>query len=421
MSIPIKHGLRCVAEPLPLQESAPRPLNQHSTPDACAASNRREPYGLGRIACVSILLLCVSILAVQAHKSSDAYLKLRVEGDVIEAQWDVALRDLESAIGLDADDDGAITWGELKSRKDLVVSHLLSRLRFSSNEKTARFEPTDLLVDRHSDGAYAVVRFRVEGLPAHRRFQIDYAAFFDIDPQHRGLLRIDQGAHAQTAVFSPEQSRCYVEATSDDAPAFFPFVREGIWHILMGLDHLLFLAALLLPAVLQRTASGWQRVERFREALANLVKVVTAFTLAHSLTLTLATLDVVRLPTRWVESAIAASVLLAAMNNLRPFIKGRAWVMAFTFGLIHGFGFANVLADLSLPPTLLASALFGFNVGVEAGQLAVVGLFFPFIFLMRGSLYYQPITLRFGSSAIGLLATVWMAERLFDLKLLPQW
>jgi hypothetical protein len=160
-------------------------------------------------------------------------------------------------------------------------------------------------------------------------------------------------------------------------------------------------------------------VEQFRPAFFNVLKIVTAFTLAHSITLSLAALDVVRLPSRFVESVIAASVVLVALNNLRPMFGDKGWMVAFGFGLIHGFGFAGALGDLGLQRATLALALVGFNVGVELGQLAIVAVFLPVAFALRGSGFYRVVILRFGSAAVMLIAAGWMVDRVFDLKLMP--
>jgi hypothetical protein len=170
---------------------------------------------------------------------------------------------------------------------------------------------------------------------------------------------------------------------------------------------------------LRRAGGGWEPVEAARPAFANVLKIVTAFTVAHSITLSLAALGWVQLPLRLVESAIAASVLLAAFNNLAPFFAERGWIVAFGFGLIHGFGFANALRDLGLRQGQLAATLFGFNLGVELGQLLIVALFLPIALALRHLLLYQRLVLRFGSAAILTVAAAWFAERLFDFKWLP--
>jgi hypothetical protein len=140
---------------------------------------------------------------------------------------------------------------------------------------------------------------------------------------------------------------------------------------------------------------------------------------AHSITLSLAALGIVALPSRLVESAIAASVVVAALNNLKPVVEGRRWLVAFGFGLIHGFGFASVLTELGLPRDALVLALVGFNLGVEAGQLAIVALFLPLAYALRASRFYRRTVMFGGSLAIALVAGIWLAERLFGFKLLP--
>ena len=159
----------------------------------------------------------------------------------------------------------------------------------------------------------------------------------------------------------------------------------------------------------------WQPVSNRRGAAIEVFKVVTAFTLAHSVTLSLAALGVVTLPSRLVESVIAASVVLAALNNLRGTIERRRWVLAFVFGLIHGFGFASVLADLGLPQGALVLALVGFNVGVELGQLAIVAAFLPLAFSLRGTRFYRVGVLTGGSILVALIASWWFIQRAFDL------
>jgi len=180
-----------------------------------------------------------------------------------------------------------------------------------------------------------------------------------------------------------------------------------------------FLLALLLPAVLQRRDGVWQPVCTISPALSLILKVVTAFTVAHSITLSLAALGVVHLRAALVESAIAASVIVAAFNNLKPLFSDRAWMVAFGFGLIHGFGFANALNDLGLHRGRTAETLLFFNGGVELGQLVIVALLLPFALALRHLLFYRKILLKAASAAIMALATVWLAERVTDTKWLP--
>jgi hypothetical protein len=179
----------------------------------------------------------------------------------------------------------------------------------------------------------------------------------------------------------------------------------------LGADHVLFLLCLLLPAVLVRESGRWVPVAGLGAAGAEVLRVVTAFTVGHSITLSLAALGVANLPSRLVESTIAASVVLAALDNLRPVVCRRRWLMALGFGLAHGLGFATVLTDLGLEGAPFLPALLGFNLGVEAGQLALVALFLPLAFATRRSLAYERLAVGAGSLLIALVASAWLVER----------
>jgi hypothetical protein len=182
---------------------------------------------------------------------------------------------------------------------------------------------------------------------------------------------------------------------------------------------LLFLLSLLLPAALIRRDARWQPVPRWRQAFLDTAAVVTAFTLAHSITLALAALDILRFPSRLVESLIATSVVLAALHNLWPrFHRGR-WLLAFCFGLVHGFGFASALIDLPVAAGQKVLALAGFNIGVELGQLSFVAGFLPLALLVRGREAYVRWALQGGSMAIAAVAAVWLVQRAFNLQLIP--
>jgi len=276
------------------------------------------------------------------------------------------------------------------------------------------------LIDNHSDGAYVVLRFSAACSRKPEELEVTYRLFSDIDPQHKGLLRLEVGRKMRTAIFSPENARQTFELAHPSTwKQFLDFFATGVEHIWHGYDHILFLLSLLLPAVLVHSAKGWESCEGFRLAFIDVLKIVTAFTVTHSITLSLATLQVVRLPARISESAIAMSVVLAALNNLLPIVGGKRWLAAFCFGLVHGFGFANVLTDLGLPTGVLIAALVGFNLGVEIGQTAIVGLFLPLAYVLRRTWLYRNLVLKGGSSAIVMVASLWFVERAFDLKLLP--
>jgi hypothetical protein len=241
-----------------------------------------------------------------------------------------------------------------------------------------------------------------------------YSLLFDVDPYHRGLLDVRSGGISHAAVFAPDSGAMHVNLDATQRGAqFASFVTEGIWHIWQGYDHVLFLLTLLLPAVVLYRAARWRSRDSLRDSLLDVVKVVTAFTMAHSLTLTLGALGWVHLPSRIVESAIALTVLLGALNILFPLVQQRRWLVAFAFGLIHGLGFASVLVDLGLSGWNLLLALLGFNGGVEIGQLAIVILIVPLMYVSRGTVAYGRAVLPAGAVIIACVASYWFVTRAF--------
>jgi hypothetical protein len=369
-----------------------------------------------------ILALALLLLSVPAwaHKPSDSLLSLTVQHDHIEGRWDIALRDLNDAIGLDADGDGAITWGEVRSRHDEIAAYALSRLTVTSGQTPCLAQAPRQLIDHHTDGAYAVLLFTMTCPSAIETLQADYRLLFDLDAQHKGLLRLIHERNSTTAIFSQESpTHQFTIGETSIWRQTRQYAHEGIWHIWMGYDHVLFLLALLLPAVLRRVAGRWEPTPDFLSAFWEVLAIVTAFTIAHSITLGVATVGLIALPSRLVESAIAASVVFAGISNLYPALVQRRRLVAFLFGLIHGFGFASVLSDLGLPRGSLALSLVSFNLGVEVGQLAIVAMFLPLAYGLRKSWTYQRLVLVSGSLGIAALACAWLIERAFDLKLIP--
>jgi len=364
------------------------------------------------------ILLWLYAASAVAHKPSDSYLTLERHDAAITGRWDIALRDLDSAIALDADEDGQITWGEVRSRRADIAAYALSRLELTSAGTACTLAVADLLTEHHSDGAYAVLMLAGSCPRAGPALGVEYRLLFDLDPTHRGLLQYIEDGHVHSIIFSAD-ARARTVSAGTAWQQLAAYVHEGVWHIWLGFDHILFLLSLLLPAVLVRRANAWHAADRFGGAFWDVARIVTAFTLAHSITLSLAAMGIVSLPSRWVESAIALSVVLAAVNNIFPVVGHGRWIAAFAFGLIHGFGFASALADLGLPSGSLALSLFGFNVGVEIGQLAIVCAFLPLAFLLRASWAYRRVVLAGGSAAIATIAGAWLIERAFNLSLLP--
>lgn len=441
---------------------------------------------MNRAACALALLMVVAPLA-QAHKASDAYVTLRVDGSTVDARIDIALRDLDRDLDLDTDADDQLSWKEVRTRWADIAALARRDIRLSADGTRCAPQPPSAPVTQadapalteHSDGRYAVLRTQWHCAAPVQALSIDYTLFAKTDPTHRGIARVARasagvGAPApQLAVLSPDSgwhrfrlpalpaavapqasssapghaapapvgtpgsaapARVEVATAAETEPpaesamsAFLGFVRDGIHHILIGYDHILFLLSLLLPAVWVRSVAPdprtgtprarWRPSDDLRGALANVLKVVTAFTVAHSITLALSVFDVVDPPSRWVESVIAASVVLAALNNLWPVISEARWKLTFVFGLVHGFGFASALKDAGLAQGALVAPLVGFNLGVEIGQLCIVAAVLPIAWSLRGTRTYRG-AFAVGSLAIAAVAGLWLVQRAFDLSLI---
>jgi hypothetical protein len=379
-----------------------------------------------------VLVLCALLVlllprAAWAHKPSDAYLTLTVQpaqagAARIGGRWDLALRDLDHAIGIDTDGDGNITWTEVQGRQSAIESYALTHLTLTLGSAAAcPLTAGDFSLVNHTDGTYAVVAFSAAcpaGTDDHQVLAVDYELFFAGDPQHRGIVRLDEGGTIRSAIFADgSREQRFDPANVSTAAQLGSAIKDGVRHIFEGIDHILFLVALLLPSVVRRENGVWRPVPSFKVALLDVLRIVTAFTLAHSITLSLSTLGILRLPSRLVESAIAASVVLAAVNNIVPLLKDDRWQAAFALGLLHGFGFSAVLMDAGLPRGTLAVTLFGFNVGVEIGQTAIVAVFLPLAYLARKTTAYRKVGLAGGSAVIACIATVWMVERALAIKI----
>ncbi|HID80783.1 MAG TPA: HupE/UreJ family protein [Thiotrichales bacterium] len=359
-------------------------------------------------------MLTIFSAPVVAHKLSDSYLFLQENTDGLTLRWDIALRDLEKAIGLDGNRDQKITWSEVKQKQKEIVAYALSRMQVKRGGSDCLLKPESIQFERHSDGGYVVLRNSLVCEVNGPALYLNYRLLFEIDPTHRGVL-LDQrkGKNRGPYVLSPDENSLDLGDQSSGRPRmFYNSIREGIWHIWVGYDHILFIITLLLPAVFYFSKRRWQAVNKLKPALLDLFKVVTAFTLAHSITLSLAVLEIISLPVRFIETAIAVSIIIVALNNLKPIFTRARWSLAFMFGLLHGFGFANVLIDLSLPTQSLATALLGFNLGVELGQLAIIIALFPLAFLVRRTGFYQLVIFKGGSIVAAAVAVFWVVERL---------
>ena len=368
-----------------------------------------------------------------AHAPEQGFIFLRVyESDGIEGRFEIQADDLNKIFN----------WGLLKegNTKDVITPHyeelkayFLAHAGFSSPSgvHNVTFKGIDVLSTGLGD--YIQLFFDLDNVdPLPDTMEVTYNVAFEASPTHRGFLTMEYNWKAGvinnesniSLYFTPDSPTDTLDLTKVSIwKGFVAMIKQGVWHIWIGTDHIFFLIALILPAVVWRRREeklsplkSWKPVDRFKPAFSYIIKIITFFTIAHTITLSLAALQVISLPGWIVESIIAFSIGLAAFHNIKPIFKGRDWVIAFVFGLFHGFGFASVLGDIGLKDEFLAYSLLGFNIGVEIGQLVIIALIFPVLYLIRKRKSYPKILI--GGSIFLILASVyWIIERVFDVNL----
>ncbi len=368
----------------------------------------RKRTNIPLAALIALMWTC----SANAHIASNGFLMGTVQGREVTGSIELAVRDVELAVGVDANRDGNVTWGELRAVGPQVARYLKEHVEIAAQNSHCELSFDAIEVNDRVDGSYAWLPFTARCPVPVSQLDIHYSVLEGVDPSHRGLLTLTAGSITQTGVLGGgvPQAAFSVYAASPWR-AFVEYFHAGVWHILSGIDHLLFLISLLLPAVLLRSGGQWEPVPKARPAFISILKVVTAFTLAHSFTLTLAALDIVRLASRLTESVIAASIIVAALNNIFPVVTETRARIAFAFGLLHGFGFASVLSDMGLPQGARLASLLAFNLGIEAGQMAVVLAVMPVIYALRSGVFYRRAVMPWGSAGIAALALVWLVQR----------
>lgn len=372
--------------------------------------------------CKKLLIVAATSLmwcgaGASAHQGSEGYVQLQQTTEGARLQVEAALRDLDVPLKVDADGNGELTAGEVKAAWPTINAYVKSHVQvlgcvLSSSSQT---------VVTRADMAYASLVYGVvcpESGPKAQAPTIRYTLFHNIDANHLATARIEWGGVVTALVLNPQQAVA-ADLRTESGSEPWAFLREGVHHIVTGYDHVLFLLCLLFPSVMRRTNKGWVPVGHLSQALWPVLGIVTAFTVAHSITLTLAALQWVNLPASVIEPLIAVTIAVAALDNLRPVLGRRRLLMTFLFGLIHGFGFAGVLQELELPTSAFVGALLQFNLGLELGQVTIVAAVAGLLFLVRERAAYVPWVIRGGSMAAIAVAVVWFVERTVDVSVLP--
>lgn len=362
-----------------------------------------------------------------AHSPGQSYVFLRVFDESMEARLEITAEDLDEALGLSLWADERFTPEEAEAHLDAIRTYAEGHVGFDVDGQPLGLQFSGYDFREVDFATFILLTYELTNLDTiPDEMMVRYDVLFDEDAKHVNMLVIEHNWKTATfnneanvsLVFTPSDRRQNLDLENGNMwTGFWGLVKLGMWHIWIGLDHILFLLALVLPSVLFLEDKQWKPVPSFRPAFLNILGIVTSFTIAHSITLTLAGLGVVSLPGRLVETIIAGSIIVAALYNLFPRVAIREWMIAFVFGLFHGFGFASVMGDIGMVGEHMVLSVLGFNVGVELGQLAIIAVVFPVLYLIRKSRWYVPVVLRYGSMVLIALAAVWMIERIFNISI----
>jgi hypothetical protein len=364
----------------------------------------------------AIVLLCLGAWTVSpaahAHAQSTSYLlaELRPDGPV-PLRWDLSVHDLIWSVFIDADYDGVATWKEILDARPAIVNAVLGQISVTRGGGVCPLRIDDFaLADRAGQNYLSLAMTAECAMPG--RLGISGPLFMVGDASQRVLLSAVRGEENLAGVLSAAEPSWSEPAKVSAWASFARFIGEGVWHVLIGYDHIAFVLLLLLPSVMRSVDGRWQGAAGFGPVTRDIVTIVTAFTIAHSTTLALAVTGTVVLPVQPIEIAIAASIAVAGLLNLLPRLSGWRLPLAFGFGFVHGFGFANALGEIDAAGSSLLPLLAGFNVGVEVAQLGIVALVLPFIYLARRTRWYSAGVLPLGSCVLGAAGVVWLVQRI---------
>lgn len=367
-----------------------------------------------------LLMVLLVATPVSAHQTGNSYLSVTEVNGQLRVDIDFIVRDLDSLLQNTAQAStdtptSTPTPEQLQAKQAAITQVIQSSLVVDINEQAHALDFIDQSVVLHNDGLYVRQRFSGQRIPATVQFVVVRYGFFNQnDKLGRAFFKLRLGQEEISSVFdSSKDTQRFAMGEAKRWATVGLFTQEGAMHIWGGPDHLLFLFTLLLPGLmlLQRGSDTHQLGTRAAWLFA--LKVITAFTLAHSVTLLASVMDWITLPSRWIESAIALSIMLSAALNLQKRIVLSHWKLALVFGLIHGMGFANGLRELGLSHLYFLEALLAFNIGVELGQIAaVLAVGIPIVLLARTEKSKAWLT-RWISVTVFLIALFWLIERLW--------
>jgi len=365
------------------------------------------------------LFVFTGLKAVHAHQTGNSYLSVRESAGQLQIEFDFIARDLDNLLPADCKPaDLSLLPEHLLAMQACITQALQQSLHLEIDEEDMALDFVNQSVVMHNDGLYVRQQFSGPAISKDAKFLvIKYEFFTQKEQSGRAFVKIELRNDEISSVIDESQPvQRFALGNSKRWSTLGLFTQEGARHIWNGTDHLLFLLSLLLPGLMLTvdSAKNTQSVKRLTDSLALrfALKVITAFTIAHSITLAFSVFGWVSLPEKLIESMIALSIMVSALFNLQNRFRFSHWKIAFLFGLIHGMGFANGLKDLGLSSFYFLETLFAFNLGVELGQLSAVTVVAVPVLLLVKKAEAKKRLLKYGSIVTFVLASVWLLERL---------
>ncbi|MES2662786.1 MAG: HupE/UreJ family protein [Pseudomonadota bacterium] len=353
-----------------------------------------------------------------SHTTANHFFDLELDSQIFNGEILLAIPDIAHAIGLDANKNDVVTWNEITQSKNQINTYVYSHLKINVSSTTATkncvLPDFSYALKDLSDSTYLSLEFKnacsFKELDKFESLTIKDSLFFEYDDQHKGILNFIHQNHSSAFIFTKDNNDLSIDLKdmskqSAVKSAVISFMHEGMVHIWSGYDHLVFLLALILPIFSISTA-------RFSHQFIDLVKIITAFSVAHSLTLSSVIFKWITIPSRIVESLIALSVIIAGLNVIWPIFKHKTWLVGLGFGLIHGFGFASAIGDLDWQQGQVLLNVFSFNVGVEIGQIVVVIFILPLLWSLKKSKKIDTLLNPILGATITGFGAFWLFERL---------
>lgn len=419
---------------MPLFQKNNKRSKLHSLLHRCRIQNFWSKCTLNRTFNSAILYICIAIIfcflaifKAHAHAPGQSYLYFQVYDQKVTTRVEITVDDLNQALDLDLPTNRQAKAEEIEPHLQQIQDYINQNLIISHNQQQYPLEYQGYHHFKTGFARFLTFDYQIGNLPEiPSQLDVYYGVLLDIEPKHKNLVVIehnwDGGIFANESSVSLVFSANSPPQTLDLSSAsffkgFLAVIKIGFLQIFEGTDHILFLIALILPSVLPRENLGGKPVQSFRLAGFYVIKIAIVFGVAHSITLALATLQIVELSTRIVQSIIALSIAIAAVNIIYPLFGSRIWLIIFAFGLFHGFAFAHVLAKLGIVQEYTFWSLFGFNLGIELGQITIIAIVFLILYLLSKQKFYSQFLPKIIAICLIIISMYWFIERAFDVNL----